>query len=114
MKLVLLPISLLLMLAMKKCKKSSDAIPVCIQSRIDSIGALPRWNPPAEVHEYEYRGQRVFLFTADCCDQFNTVFDEHCQYICAPTGGFTGRGDRRCEDFHAVAKEGKLVWKDMR
>jgi hypothetical protein len=88
--------------------------PSCIQRRIDSIKQQPVWNPPAEVHEYEYNGKKVYLFSANCCDQFNTLMDANCNYVCAPSGGFTGKGDRKCNDFYDTAKHLRLVWKDER
>ena len=97
-----------------KCDKKEDAIPTCIQGRIDSIKALPRWNPPAQVDEYFYNGQRVFLFSSDCCDQYNYLYTETCDMVCAPSGGFTGAGDRKCQDFGQTAKHIRLVWKDPR
>jgi hypothetical protein len=64
--------------------------------------------------EYRYNGKRVFLFSSDCCDQFNQVVDEQCNYICAPSGGITGKGDRKCTDFADKAELVKVVWKDER
>lgn len=90
------------------------SIPGCIQVKIDSIKALPRFNPPAEVSEYVYKDKRVFLFSSDCCDNFNLLFDENCKYVCAPTGGITGKGDMSCTDFTEKAKLVKQVWKDER
>ena len=99
----------------QKCRKNATpAIPACIQSKIDEIKMQQRWNPPAQVEEYNYGGKRVFLFSADCCDQFNQAFDENCNYICAPGGGITGKGDRKCEDFKTAATFIKLIWKDER
>ena len=108
-----------LALSYQNCYKDQNrlpdaAIPVCIQKKIDTIKAEPKWNPPAEVREYLYNGRRVFLFSSDCCDQFNQLYDSACQIICAPSGGFTGKGDNRCVDFLATAKEVRLVWKDDR
>ncbi len=91
-----------------------NKIPVCIQAKIDSIKKLPRFNPPAEVTEYTYNNKKVFLFSSDCCDFFNLLFDENCQYVCAPTGGFAGQGDFKCTDFLKNSKLVKLVWKDDR
>jgi len=88
--------------------------PVCIQAKIDSIKKLPRFNPPAEVTEYLYNEKRVFLFTSDCCDFFNAVYGENCEYVCAPSGGISGQGDFKCKDFTKNAKLVKLVWKDER
>ena len=89
-------------------------IPTCIQAKIDSIKKLPKYNPPAEVNEYSYKDKRVFLFSSDCCDNFNLLFDENCKYVCAPTGGITGKGDMSCTDFTEKAKLVKLIWKDER
>jgi hypothetical protein len=91
-----------------------DSIPGCIRQKIDSLRSLPKFNPPAEVNEYSYKGKRVFLFTSDCCDFFNPLFDTACKYIGAPHGGFTGRGDGQVPDFDKEAKHVKLVWKDDR
>ena len=99
----------------QKCGKTANSgIPSCIQQRIDSIKAQPKWNPPASVYEYTFKGRRVFSFSADCCDQYNVVYDESCNYVCAPSGGFSGRGDGKCSDFAQEAKQVKLVWKDDR
>jgi hypothetical protein len=92
----------------------TDKIPACIQLKIDSIKKQPRYNPPAEVNEYRYNDKRVFLFTSDCCDNFNLLFDNNCNYVCAATGGITGKGDLSCTDFTEKAKHIKLIWKDER
>lgn len=89
-------------------------VPTCILKIIDSIRHDHVWNPPAEIHEYEKDGNRLFAISADCCDRFTTVVDENCHYLCAPSGGFTGRGDGKCVDFFAKAKHVRLVWKDER
>jgi hypothetical protein len=91
-----------------------SSIPKCIQVKIDSIKKLPRFNPPAEVSQYEYNSKQVFLFSSDCCDQYNVLVDVSCNYVCAPSGGFTGKGDMKCNDFAEKAKLVKLVWKDER
>jgi hypothetical protein len=88
--------------------------PACILSKIDSIKKEPVWNPPAEIYEYEYQGRKVYAISANCCDFFNTVVDANCTYVCAPSGGFTGRGDGKCREFFKEAKQVRLVWKDER
>ena len=97
-----------------QCDKQKEKIPSCIQQKIDQIKVATKWNPPAEVNEYIYQGKQVFLFSADCCDQFNELFDSNCKYICAPSGGITGKGDMKCTDFFDKAQFVKLVWKDPR
>jgi hypothetical protein len=109
--LLLLPFSFLLS---TQCNKQNNEIPSCIQQRIDQIKTQPKWNPPAEVNEYIYQGKHVFLFSADCCDQYNQLVDENCNYICAPSGGITGKGDGKCSDFTSTSKFVKLIWKDSR
>ena len=89
-------------------------IPTCLQLQIDSVKKLPMWNPPATVEQYEYKGKTVFLMSANCCDFFATAIDENCNYVCAPSGGFTGKGDGKCTDFNEKAKLVKLVWRDER
>jgi hypothetical protein len=96
------------------CKKAEKATPDCIEQKIQAIKAQPKWNPPAEVNEYEYNGKKVYLFSSNCCDQFNMVYDKDCNAICAPSGGFTGAGDGKCKDFFQTAKLVRLVWKDDR
>jgi len=96
------------------CNKQKSETPSCIQQKIDLIKALPNWNPPAEVNEYIYQDKHVYLFSADCCDQFNELYDNNCKYICAPSGGITGKGDMKCTNFSAAAQFVRLVWKDPR
>ena len=97
-----------------KCRENQNFIPPCVQHRIDSIKAELKWNPPAEVNEYVYDGKPVFLFTSNCCDQLIILLDGNCNYICAPSGGYAGKGDGKCTDFYEKAKHVKLVWKDER
>jgi hypothetical protein len=113
MKYPLLMLSLPFLLAWQ-CNKHAGGIPSCVQQKIDQIKTQHKWNPPAEVNEYIYQGKHVYLFSADCCDQFNELFDSSCNYICAPSGGITGKGDMKCTDFSATARFVKLVWKDPR
>lgn len=93
---------------------SGSSAPACILQKIDSIKQDHVWNPPAEIHEYEKDGKSIYLISADCCDRFTVAVDANCNYRCAPSGGFTGRGDGKCRDFFTSAKLVRLVWKDER
>ncbi|MEI2823291.1 MAG: hypothetical protein V9F02_07665 [Chitinophagaceae bacterium] len=86
----------------------------CINNKIAKIKAQKKWNPPAQVDEYLYQGKKVFLFSSDCCDQYHYLYDENCNVICAPSGGFTGHGDGKCANFFNEAQHIRLVWKDDR
>jgi hypothetical protein len=96
-----------------ECNKKIE-IPVCIEQRIEQIRSQPKTNPPMQINEYEYMGQRTFLFSAPCCDFYAELYDENCTYVCAPSGGLTGKGDGKCSDFTTVAKHIRLIWKDER
>lgn len=89
-------------------------IPPCIQRKIDSLKPLPVLNPPAQVDEYDYNGEKVYGFSLGCCDMFYEVYNANCDFICAPAGGFTGKGDGRCPDFSQNAKLIRVVWQDER
>ena len=115
MKFFILATASFLSIAQQKCgQQAAPAIPACIQAKIDTIKQQPKWNPAATVTEYLYNNKRVFVFSSNCCDQYNEAFDENCNYVCAPSGGMTGKGDRKCSDFKEKAKLVKEVWKDER
>jgi hypothetical protein len=108
-------ILLFALLQSQSCKKSAHIrLPPCIQDKIEAISQQPRYNPPATVYRYLYADKYVYLFSSDCCDQFNYLYDKDCNVICAPSGGITGRGDNRCPNFKAMASDETLVWKDDR
>ena len=95
-------------------KKGENIVPACVWQKIETIKKEPKWNPPAQMDEYIYNGKHVFLFSSNCCDQYNMLYDENCKTICAPSGGIAGHGDQKCVDFFNTAKYVKLVWKDPR
>ena len=93
---------------------ATNKLPTCIEDKITALKAQPKTNPPAEVHQYTYKGQTVYLFSSPCCDQYNMLYDEQCNVLCAPSGGLTGKGDRKCTDFADSATLVKTVFKDDR
>lgn len=100
--------------ATPKAATANTQLPPCIQRRIDSLRNQPVQNPPAFVEEYMYQDMRIFVFSAPCCDNFSSAYDSDCNYVCAPSGGFTGRGDGKCPGFQKEAKLIRVVWKDDR
>ncbi len=88
-----------------------DPVPACVQALIDK-GTKEPMDAPVQIDEYSYNGKKVYLFIAQCCDQYNMLYDDSCKAICAPSGGFTGRGDGKCKDFDSTAKHVKLIWKN--
>ncbi|RPD50488.1 hypothetical protein DNI29_03360 [Hymenobacter sediminis] len=102
------------MLSLTQCKEDKDVCEEKIQLKIEELRGKPKQNPAAEIWEYTYQGQRVYTISANCCDQYNMVYDECLNPICAPSGGLSGKGDGRCPDFSSAATDGKLVWRDPR
>ena len=88
--------------------------PACIAQMIANIKKQPVWNPPATIWQYTYNNKQVYLVTSDCCDQFISLYDENCNRLCAPSGGFGGGGDGQCPDFYTKATNEKLLWQDSR
>src|SRR5690349_16456124 len=93
-----------------KNAKKSASLPVCLVKQIELFDKKESNNPPEQIDEYLYNDKRVFLFTAGCCDQYNTVYDEQCNAICSPSGGFEGKGDHKCEEFSKKARFIKKIW----
>ncbi len=87
--------------------------PSCVKRKIKDIQKEDVWNPPAEVWEWKVDGQTYYYFTSSCCDKKNYLYDEDCNQICAPDGGFTGNGDGNCPNFSGTIQK-SLVWKDNR
>jgi len=92
------------------CKKRNT----CIEKEINNIKSQDVWNPPAEVWQYRYNGQTVYYIPPRCCDIPSRLLDENCNVICSPDGGFTGKGDGKCNDFFSKRTGKKLIWKDKR
>lgn len=92
----------------------SSAWPTCIKNKIDSFKLKEVHERPQKVVEYIYKEKKVYYVAMPCCDFFNEVFDENCNYLGAPDGGFTGKGDGKIPDFIEHAKLVKTVWEDLK
>jgi hypothetical protein len=79
----------------------------------DCIAQLIRTSAqkPIEINRYLYYGKTVYLVAYGCCDFYDSLYDDDCNYLCAPSGGITGKGDGICSDFHDHATNQKLIWK---
>ena len=86
------------------------ALPKCIKNKIDSFKLKEAHEKPQRVIEYVYKGKKVYYVVMPCCDFYNEVYDANCNFMGAPDGGFTGKGDGKLPDFFAEAKNEKLVW----
>ena len=60
--------------------------------------------PPACIQRYTYHDEVVFYTPIPgCCDRMSTLYDRCGTILCAPDGGYTGKGDGRCPDFKLPA-----------
>lgn len=89
----------------------TSKIPACIKAMIPANSKAIPADAPMQIDQYRYKGKTVYAISAPCCDQFNTVMNDSCRVICAPSGGITGRGDGKCKDFADSAKLVKTIWK---
>ena len=45
-----------------------------------------------------YAGSAAYLIPSPCCDKFDYLYDSRGVILCAPSGGFAGRGDGSCPE----------------
>ncbi len=116
MKHIIILFSILLPLFLISCAPSTspDGNPRWVQKLIATYQKDTVGNPPQSIWQYEYKDQTVYYVPPQCCDQFSKLYDANGKVICAPDGGFTGRGDGKCSDFFQVRKNEKLIWQDPR
>ena len=111
-KLTLLIYIILFLICCEKENCEID-IPACIDKKIEAIKMEEVRNPPAQIWEWEVDEHTYYYITSDFCDQWNYLYDEECNVICAPDGGITGMGDGNCPNF-VEQIEKTLVWEDNR
>lgn len=114
MKLRLLAIVVVLFLLASCAQAAQTGNPTWVDELIKKFERDPVGNPPLSIWKYEYNGQVVYFVPAHCCDITSVVYDAEGNFICAPDGGITGRGDGKCSDFFDQRTEEQLVWQDAR
>jgi len=115
MKTSILSLLALLTILFTSCNtlKLPSGTPECVEKKIKEIQAAPASNPPTEVWLWKADGSSYYYFTSPCCDQFNYLYDNNCTLVCAPDGGFTGKGDGKCPQFTGKVEK-TLIWEDKR
>ncbi len=83
--------------------------PSCIKAKIKAVDGKDIMATPISVSRWEVDGKTYYYLQSACCDQFNELVDEDCNYICAPDGGFTGAGDGNCPVWTGQV-ERTLIW----
>ena len=105
---------LILVFASGSCRKNENDIPFCINHIIENYKQQAKKNPPIKIYSYQYGGKKVFYVTSYCCDMWSILYDENCNILCHPDGGFVGNGDGKCSDFFKKRTNEKLIWEDTR
>lgn len=85
---------------------ATEPVPEWLQKQI-TISARSKYPNWISVQAWEHEGQTYYTLQAGCCDRFNELYDAKGQYLCAPSGGFTGQGDGKCTDWRAALKAGE-------
>src|SRR5262245_15993153 len=60
------------------------------------IRAYETRSPSQVTGKVVYAGNSAYAIPSPCCDKFNYLYDSRGVILCAPSGGFTGRGDGNC------------------
>lgn len=112
-KIMLISVITILATSCKSTDEEEDHVPACIENKITEILTNEVANPPTQVWKWEVDGKTYYYITSDCCDQYNLLYSENCEVVCAPDGGLTGQGDGKCPDFKGEIIK-SLVWEDSR
>lgn len=86
-------------------------VPLWLRQVIDDLRKVP---DSTLVRQHRYKDNVVYYVLSPCCDQFNYLYDLNGNIICAPDGGFSGRGDEQCPDFYETSTEGVVIWENPR
>lgn len=95
-------------------KNISQTTPSCILQKINTFKSELKGNPPQSIIQYTYHNKIVFYVPPQCCDQYSDLFDDNCNLVGHPDGGFTGGGDGTIRNFFKEAKDPQTIWKDDR
>jgi hypothetical protein len=111
---LLIPLLLLISACSGTMATPASSNPAWVDMLITRFQNAPLGNPPQSIWQYDYNGETVYYIPPQCCDQFSQLYDASGSLICAPDGGFTGRGDGKCPDFDQAKVNGVLIWEDTR
>lgn len=114
-RVLLIPVTILIFILVASCSAAPESEnPEWVDQMIQTFKNEPVGNPPQSIWRYEYNGQVVYYVPAQCCDMMSTLYDPNGNILCAPDGGFSGKGDGRCEDFRTKRTQEQLIWQDSR
>jgi hypothetical protein len=91
--------SLLMAGALVACASPPQAAPPPVSASTSSLAKLPSRSLEKRTEplvRHVLHGKVYYFLRSPCCDLANHLYDEHGNYVCAPSGGFSGRGDGKC------------------
>lgn len=97
---------------LSSCKDLDLPIPVpsCVEDDIrDFERGKADFEDAVSIWQWKVDGNTYYYYTYGCCDQYNNLYDEDCNFVCAPDGGFGGGGDGNCPIFVGDITK-TLVW----
>ena len=86
-------------------------LPAWLRIRLADYDAQPGPAAPRAVFEVRYGDGVAYYVQAGCCDQLDPLIDARGVLLCYPTGGFTGRGDGKCQNALAAVADRREVWR---
>lgn len=106
MKQPIVLIAIAMMLGGTSCGKpdSPQGLPSCLERYVEE-------NHSISVSQGTYKGDTYYVVNPDCCDMFVELFNDRCEYICAPSGGFAGNGDGSCPAWVEGWEANEEVWR---
>lgn len=93
-----------------KSTEITTPLPDWVKQKIAAYEANPERPEAIEIWQMKYKGQDAYLFIANCCDQYNPLYDNSGKIICAPSGGFSGQGNGLCSDALHASPERVRIW----
>ncbi len=107
-------LGVLVLLSLLSCVKLELEVelPTCMKKKIiklmqksdKELAASEVWLWKTAEKDYYY-----FRFLKNCDDCFHNLYDDQCNFVCAPDGGITGAGDGQCPEFDGI-EETTLIW----
>jgi len=78
---------------------SDDPIPPpkrAVQACIAAFEATSPDKRTSDIRKVLYDGKPAYLVISPCCDRYDYLYDAQGLRMCAPWGGISGKGDRKC------------------
>lgn len=90
---------------------SSNGLPTWLQKKVNGFSKLPAKQRPISVTQWTWKGKTVYLINPPArSKQVSDLYSAKGTLLGHPTGGKSGQGDGKCNDFVKQRKGGAVVW----